>query len=276
MIQSRQPHMDIVLFTHETGYAAAATAAGVAQVVVDWEWRGKAERQAGCDTHISRATVEDLRAVHAAVGARVICRINNTTGERATECELAIDNGAVEVWVPMVRSIAEVEQCLVDIDGRARLGIMVETREAMRLGRELSQLPLSRVYIGLHDYCIDTGSTRLFGPIVDGTIDRFRQDYAGPMAVAGVTRPGAGAPIPQRLLLSAMVRLGCTFGVARRAFLADVASPDLAAVLDDIAEEVARLASRSDREVAHDHAALTRLIEADVAPRQRLDAVCAR
>jgi hypothetical protein len=276
MIQSPHPRMDILLFTHDAGHAAAATAAGIAQVVVDWEWRGKAERQADRNTQISKATVEDLRAVHAAVGERVICRINNTAGERIAERNLAIDNGAAEVWLPMVRSVAEVEQCLVDIDGRARLGIMVETREAMRLGRELSQLPLSRVYVGLHDYCIDTRSSNLFRPIIDGTLDCFRQDYSGAMAVAGVTRPGGGAPIPQRLLLAAMVRLGCTFGVARRAFLADVAAADVSAALDDIAEEVARLAARSDREVAHDHAALTRLIEAGVAPRQRLEASCAR
>ena len=86
--------MQILLFSHDPIYASAAVAAGVARVVVDWEWRGKAERQAGWNTQINGATVDDLRAMHATAGDRVICRINNSP-DRVAECRLAIDNGHV-------------------------------------------------------------------------------------------------------------------------------------------------------------------------------------
>lgn len=269
--------MQVLLFSHDPKYASAAVAAGVDRVVVDWEWRGKAERQAGWNTQINRGTADDLRAMHAAAGDRVICRINNDA-DRVAECRLAIDTGAGEVWLPMVRSIGEVEACLAGIDGRARLGVMVETREAMRLGRALSQLPLARAYIGLHDYYIDGGSTGLFEPIVDGTLDRFRDDYPGPIGFAGITRPGGGNPIPQRLLLAAMARLSCAFGVARRGFLADVPIRELGTAIDEIATEMARQRSRAAHVVDHDHALLAALVQrrVEARPARAGGVACAR
>lgn len=259
--------MQLLLFSSDPLYAAKAVRAGIAQVVVDWEWRGKAERQAGRDTQINRATVDDLRAMRDAVGDRVVCRINNSGG-RVAECRRAIDHGASEVWLPMVRSVAEVESCLDGIAGRARLGVMVETREAMRLGRELSRLPLAHAYIGLHDYHIDGGSRALFDPVIDGTIDRFRDDYDGALGFAGVTRPGGGHPVPQRLLLAAMVRLRCAFGVARRRFLADVPTEGLSTAVMQIAAEVERLGARTEHEIALHHAELAGVLQRSHTPVQ--------
>ena len=267
--------MDLILFSHDVGYACAAVSAGVRRVVVDWEWRGKAERQCGWDTQINRATVRDLQAMHAAVGDRVICRVNNGAQVREDECRAAIDNGAGEVWLPMVRDAGEVEACLRALDGCARLGVMVETREAMALGRELAQLPLAHAYIGLHDYHIDGGSRQLFDPVVDGTLDRFRDDYPGAVGFAGVTRPCGGRPIPQRLLLAAMVRLGCAFGVARRGFLADIPSTELGSGIGEIGDALAALAARSAAEVERDHLALAQLLGHRVEMTPMLEAACA-
>lgn len=248
--------IECLLFTAEPAYAAAAVAGGFASVVVDWEWQGKADRQAGLGTEVNHGTVDDLVALRRVAGDRVICRINNTPAGRDRECRLAIEHGANEVWLPMVRSPRELEQCLRAIDGHARLGTMVETREAMRLGREFAQLPLAHAYVGLNDYRIDNGHGGLFDPMVDGTVERFRDDYPGALGVAGITRPDRGAPIPQRLLLAEMVRLGCAFGVARRVFRADVGLDGIATAIAAIGMEVARLRSRTAAEVAVDHAAL--------------------
>ena len=50
-------------------------AAGVEGVVVDWERKGKLERQARADTQIGCDTLADLRRIRAATHARVLCRI---------------------------------------------------------------------------------------------------------------------------------------------------------------------------------------------------------
>lgn len=252
--------MDVVLFSHDAIYSAAAVAAGIDGVVVDWEFSGKPERQSGQDTEINRGTVEDLVAARKGADGKLICRVNNTIEGRDAECKLAIETGASEIWLPMVRSVDEIEQCLRNINGKARLGVLVETREAMQLGRELERLPLARVYVGLHDYRIDCGGKGLFDPLIDGTLDRFRSNYLGPLGFAGVTRPSGGSPVPQSLLLAAMVRLGCSFGVARRRFRADVAIGEIQRALEQIAVQVAFLGRRLPGHVLEDHAALTRVI----------------
>jgi len=249
--------MEILLFSHDQPYSAAAIAAGMGAVIVDWEWSGKPERQIGNDTQINRGTLHDLVTVGEVAAGRLICRINNTDEGRRNECRLAIEHGASEIWLPMVRDVVEIEECLRSIDGDARLGVLVETREAMFLGRQLQQLPLSRVYIGLHDYRIDCGNRGIFDPIVDGSVDRFRETYSGPLGFAGVTLPDAGRPVPQHLLLAAMVRLRCSFGVARRSFRADVAATDIGSALAMISDRIAELEARSMSQQHEDQLALT-------------------
>lgn len=252
--------MDILLFSHEPDYAAAAVDGGVAGVLVDWEWRGKGTRQAGWDTQINHGTAEDLCAIAAVAQGRASCRINNQPGQREIECDLAIACGASEILLPMARRVDEIESLLRHVDGRAAVSVLVETAEAMGLGRELARLPLARVYVGLHDYRIDTGGLGLFDPLIDGTIDRFRDTYPGSFGVAGVTCVQGGHPVPQRLLLAAMARLDCDFGVARRAFRRDVEADGIGVAVACIQQEMQRLCLRGTAEISHDHSMLAAAI----------------
>lgn len=244
--------MDVLLFTFDSEYGAAAINSGIAGVVVDWEWHGKSLRQAGADTEISRGTEADLARMRSAVRGRVICRINNEAATRLAETRRAIDLGADEIWLPMVRSIAEVEDCLNATSGKADLGVLVETREALDLGAQLSDLALSGVFIGLHDLRLDLQGAGLFDPLLNGAVDSFRAAYRGRLGVAGITHPDAGHPIPQRLLLAEMSRLHCAFGIARRSFRADVPPERIAATLVAINAEMDRLAGRDKAEIDDD------------------------
>lgn len=257
--------MDVLLFTFDLGYASAAMRAGVAGVVVDWEWRGKSRRQIGQDTEINCGTPDDLRRMRAAFPGHLVCRINNQPDTRTHEARLAIALGADEIWLPMVRNLVEVVECLRVIDGKAELGILAETRDALDLAKDLSKLPLSRVYVGLHDLRIDTGGGTLFAPLCDGRIERFRDAYTGRFGFAGITRPDGGRPVPQRLLLGEMARLGCEFGVARRAFRADVPPVDIASTLASIEAEVARLNRRDASQIEHDRGLLVQATTTAVA-----------
>jgi hypothetical protein len=248
--------LDVALFALDCDYAAAAMRAGAAAVVLDWEWRGKSTRQLGRDTQINHHTEVDLVRMRASCTGRVICRINNQPEVREREALLAVELGADEVWLPMVRRVEEVCECLNAVGGRAAVGVMIETRDALALGRELSELPLSHAYVGLNDLCIDLRTANLFQPLVDGTLERFREHYRGRFAVAGVTRPERGAPIPQRLLLAEMARLDCSFGVGRRAFHADVAKEDIGQALAEIAAAWRSLKARTRAERDADHAQL--------------------
>jgi 2-keto-3-deoxy-L-rhamnonate aldolase RhmA len=210
--------------------ARAVVDAGAAGVVIDWERRGKVARQAGADTQINAHTPADLAAVRAAQPGRILCRVNRWSPTTPAEIDSAIALGADEVLLPMVRRPDEVDAALAAVDGRCGLGILVETADAVREVDALVGRPLTRIYVGMNDLMIDRGSPSLFEALVDGTVDRvaIAATAAGiPFGVAGLTRPDAGAPIPCRLLLAALARLGASFTFLRRSFWADTAGRDL-------------------------------------------------
>lgn len=249
--------LELLLFTHDPLYARAAIAGGMDAIVVDWEWRGKSGRQAGRDTEINRGTEADLSTMRAAVkSGTLICRINNCDEVRGQEIERAVERGADEIWLPMVRDLAVVTAALEQLAGRARLGVQVETADALRLGPALQSLDLARVYIGLNDLHIDLGLDDLFDPLADGTVQRFRDSYGGRFGVGGFTHPALGRPIACRLLLAEMARLHCSFAVARRSFRADVPASAIPEAIAAVRHCHAGMVARDARAILDDHAEL--------------------
>lgn len=235
--------VDLLVFSVAPAFAAACVDAGAAGVIVDWERRGKARRQAGERTQINQDSPADLARVRAATDGRVLCRVNGAGPWTADEVDLAVRLGADEVLLPMVRTPEQVDRALDAVAGRCGLGILVETQDAVDRVGELTARPLSRVYLGLNDLRIDRRSDVLFAPLVDGTAERVRAACRMPFGVAGLTRPDAGRPVPSRLLSAELARLGASFTFLRRSFTADVAGRALA-------EEVPRIlaACAADRQ----------------------------
>ena len=236
---------------------------GAAGVVVDWERRGKRRRQAGADTQVNTDTPADLAAVRAATAGRLLCRVNGWGPLTPGEVDLAASLGADEVLLPMVRAGEEVDGALDVLAGRCGLGILVETTAAVATVEDLVARPLSRVYLGLNDLMIDRGARCLFTPLVDGTADRVGAAVraAGlPFGVAGLTRPDAGRPVPCRLLIGELARLGASFTFLRRSFHADTAGRSLSAEVPRILEAVAGARRRPPRAVAADGAALESVV----------------
>ncbi|MFO1448371.1 MAG: hypothetical protein U1F61_26785 [Opitutaceae bacterium] len=252
--------MNLLLFSHDPVYAGAAVAAGVNAIIVDWEFRSKERRQAGFNTEINEGTASDLRAIRAATPGRIICRINNDPATRREELRLACELGADEVLLPMVRTTAEVHDCLDALPSGRELSILVETEESLALARDWDALPLARVYLGLNDLLIQRGRGHLFSPLIDGTIEQFRASYHGQLSVAGVTLPGSGHPIPCRLLMAELARLGCNFGVGRRSFRRDIPLEALRPGVFAIHEEWRKLQHRSDGQREVDQQAFVSLV----------------
>lgn len=248
--------MDLLVFTVDPRFARDCVEAGAAGVIVDWERRGKARRQAGEGTQINGDTPADLARVRAATPGRVVCRINAVGSWTAAEVDLAVELGADEVLLPMVRTTEQVDRALEAVAGRCGLGILIETEDAVDRAQELAARPLSRVYVGLNDLRIDRGSDQLFAPLVDGTVDRVRAACPVPFGVAGLTRPDAGRPVPSRLLAGELARLGADFTFLRRSFHADVAGRDLFEEVPRILAASAAARHRTPGEVLADRAEL--------------------
>ena len=218
--------MDLFLFTTDPAWGRDVVAAGAAGLVVDWERRGKLRRQAGEGTQINADTPADLSRVRAATPGRLLCRINGFGPWTAAEIDEAVDRGADEVLLPMVRSPEEVDRTLDLAAGRCPVGILVETQAAVDRAAEFARRPLSRIYVGLNDLRIDRGSRELFRPLVDGTVEAVRAATGMSFGVGGLTLPGGGFPVPVDLLAAELVRTGADFTFLRRSFTADMAGRD--------------------------------------------------
>lgn len=246
--------LDLFLFTARPALAETAVAAGIAGVVLDWERRGKHRRQQGEGTEVNDHTPADLAAVRAALRTgRVLCRVDAAGGHTAAQVDLAVRLGADEVLLPMVRTPDDVARAADAVAGRCGLGILVETTDAVEAAEALVQPSLSRAYVGLNDLRIDRGSTSLFEPLVDGTVERVARaarDAGVPFGVAGLTRWGAGTPVPTALIAGELARLGACFTFLRRSFLADVAPHEMDAEVPRLHAGVAAAAARTPDDVA--------------------------
>lgn len=251
---------ELFLFTPDPDFARRAVAAGVDGIVIDWERSGKRERQQAADTEINEDTLEDLRRVRDATSSRILCRVNAIGGGTAAEIEAAVSAGADELLIPMVRTCADVELALELARGRAGVGILVETVDAIARARELGRLPVSRVFVGLNDLAIERGTPSIFSALVDGTVDRVRSAFSAPVGLAGMTLPEAGDPLPCRLLIGELVRLRCGFTFLRRSFRRDIAGRDLGVEVPRMRDAVSAASARSAHELAEERAELEQRI----------------
>lgn len=266
----------LTLFSTDAALIRDAIAAGIDEIIVDWEHIGKAARQSDADTQINYDTVEDLRRVRTAVdGARgsgrvtVIYRVNASGPTTDREIEQAIDAGADEILVPMVRTPQEAVSALRRADGRCGVGVLIETVEAVHAAASFAALPLTRVYIGLNDLAIARRSPHIFAPLLDGTLEALRDVFAPgvlPFGFGGLTLPDRGTLIPCRLLIGEMARLRCAFSFLRRSFHRDMQGRVLTAEVPRLRAAIGAAWERDAQAVAADRAALIDALERLGAP----------
>lgn len=245
--------LDLMAFSTDPVDGRALVEAGIDAFVVDWEIRGKHRRQEGADTEINSDTVDDLLAMSTLRDARRVCRINGPGAWTDGEVDCAIEAGATDLLLPMVRHPVEVERYLRRVDGRVRAGILVETQAAVDCASDIASLPLDLVFTGLNDLRIDRGSSSLFEPLVDGTAAGLGAAFAAiPFGIGGATVVDGGDPIPCRLLLAAMEGVGCDFTFLRRSFRRDIVHRDPASEVARIRDWWTTLQARSPQRRAAD------------------------
>lgn len=253
---------ELFLFSTDPDTVSRHAAAGVDGFIVDWERLGKETRQAGADTEINTGTPADLLRVRAATKARVVCRVNQHGPWTGAEVEDAVDSGADEILVPMVRSPEQVLDVIALAAGRCGVGILIETVDAVRCAKELARLPISRVYVGLNDLSIERRSRSIFEALTDGLVDGIRPLFAVPFGLAGLTLPESGRPIPCRLLIAEMTRLSCGFSFLRRSWRRDTAGREPSPGIAQIRSAIESAGLRSTAEVARDRAEFVEIVAA--------------
>jgi hypothetical protein len=253
--------IELMVVDHDLHRVGRLVDSGVRSFLVDWECLGKDARQQGFDTEIRPGTVSDLASVATVAGAAAWCRVNRFGPHTASEVEAAVGAGAEGVFLPMVTRPAEVARFVGLIAGRAGAGILVETVEALARVGELRSFPLDRVYFGLNDFAISRGGGSIFCAVLDGSVARARDAFAGTcFGFGGLTAADAGHPVPCRLLIEEMARLRCDFTFLRRSFRRDHAARPAQAIIAGIHAAWAECAARPPAAVSRDHERLCTLL----------------
>jgi citrate lyase beta subunit len=259
-------HFQLLLFSTDPAYIRPMVASGIDGIVVDMERRGKEERQVRADTQIGTDTLEDLERVRSSTDAIVVCRIDSFGPWTEEEVEAVAGAGADEILLPMVRGTEEVEHVLKQVDGRCGVGILVETVAAVERADALAALPISRAYVGLNDLSIERNTLNIFAAVADGTVERVRHAFSAPFGFGGLTVVDRGHPIPCRLLIAEMARLGSTFGFLRRSFWRDIRDRDPAVEIPRLRRSLDEARHRDPEAVEREHRELDAAIAAAIFP----------
>ena len=222
--------LELLLFTKDVALARDAERAGVDGLIVDWETKGKNERQSGCDMEINADTPDDVARVAAAVALPVTVRINGLSDETADEIDLALACGARRLMLPMARSADDVEHFLAIVDGRARTIVQIETQDLVEDLDALAGLAWDCAYIGLHDLMLSRRAASMWQAVTDGTVERvFRRLSDRHVGFAGATVIGGGHPIRFTQILQELARLGARLTFLRRSLRREIQDRDIAA-----------------------------------------------
>ncbi|MBQ6590698.1 MAG: hypothetical protein IJH93_04040, partial [Lachnospiraceae bacterium] len=151
--------LKLMYITNRPDVAVIAENNGVDRIFVDMEYIGKAERQGGLDSVQNHHTIEDVRAVRAAVKkAELLVRVNPIHDElhpssdrkenaeiqfpcsvmedcpsSEEEIESVIEAGADIIMLPYFKTIEEIDRFLKIVDGRTKTMLLLETKEAAAL-----------------------------------------------------------------------------------------------------------------------------------------------
>lgn len=222
--------------TNKPWVAKIAEEAGVDWIFIDMEWIGKDVRQGGLDTVQNHHTFEDVRTIKNAVSkAKVLTRINpihpsinsgqvhGVAGypDSKEEIDRTIEAGADILMLPFFKTVAEVEQFVGYVGGRAKTCLLVETPEAALLIDEILELKgIDMIHLGLNDLHLALGMKFMFELLADGTVDRLSAKIKAkgiPFGFGGIATLTGGA-MPGSMVLKEHVRLGSSMVIVSRSF----------------------------------------------------------
>jgi hypothetical protein len=214
--------LDLLQITNDPAFARRCDALPGLRLFVDLERLGKAERQAGRDTFISRHALDDVARVReAARHSRGMVRVNPLNAGTAEELDAVLKQGPDLVMLPMFRRAAELREFAALVAGRAPIVALLETAEALdTLPQWLDTPGLHEVFVGLNDLHLSLGCRFMFEPLAQGLVDRAARQVRAQglrFGFGGIARLREGL-LPGRDVLGEHLRVGSRAVILSRTF----------------------------------------------------------
>ncbi|MEN1937267.1 aldolase/citrate lyase family protein [Paenibacillus sp. 102] len=214
--------LTLMYITNKPDIAKIAEAAGVDRIWVDLEYMGKEERQAGLNTVKSKHSIDDVSLIKSVLSSsELLVRVNPIFEGSKIEIENVVRNGADAIMLPMFKTKQEVEQFIEYVDGRAKVVLLLETKEAAENIEEILEAQgIDEVHIGLNDLHLAYKKKFMFELLIDGTVERLckiLQDKNYVYGFGGIARVGFGS-VPAEYIITEHYRLGSSLAILSRSF----------------------------------------------------------
>jgi hypothetical protein len=214
--------LELIHITNDPAMAQRCDALGGFRLFVDLEHRGKAERQAGRDTHLSSHQPDDVGRIRAVLKhSRLMVRLNPWHGGSAMEIEHALAQGADLLMLPMFERAQELRLFCHAVDGRAGVVALLETVGALdTLDDWANTTGLQEIYVGLNDLHLSAGLRFMFEPLALGWLDRVAHTahtHGLGFGFGGIARMQEGL-LSGRDVLAEHLRLGSGSVILSRTF----------------------------------------------------------
>lgn len=214
--------LELMYITNRPEVAKIAEKNGVDRIWIDLETRGKEERQKGMNTVKSRHTMEDISRIREIIStSKLQVRINPIYEKSEEEISEVIERGADIIMLPMFKCAEEVRYFVKSVCGRARILLLLETKEAVDNLDEILDIPgIDEIHIGLNDLHLSYGKKFMFELLSDGTVEKIinkiknRKIKYGFGGIASLN----GGTLPAKQIVAEHYRLGSEMVILSRSF----------------------------------------------------------
>lgn len=222
--------LNLMYITNNPQVASIAQETGVDRIFVDMEYIGKEDRQAGMNTVKSHHTYQDIETISSITKngySNLLVRVNpihDATKDYCSseeEIRTAITCGADVIMLPMFRTCSEIERLSKCVDGKAKIMLLLETKEAAEnLDEVISCGGFDELHIGLNDLHLAYGRKFMFELLANGTVDRLASKLNSSnirFGFGGIARVGYGM-LPAEYIIAEHYRLNSKAAILSRSF----------------------------------------------------------
>jgi hypothetical protein len=203
--------INLMMITNKPKIALEAEKAGVDRIFLDYELRGKLERQGHLDTHITDHEFKDISEINKTISkSELLVRVNPIYKNSREEIDKAVKYGADIIMLPMFKTVSEVEKFINLVDGRVKTSLLLETL--------------------------------LSGGIVDYLAEIFKKNNIR-WGFGGIAKIGEGI-LPAENILAEHIRLGSEMVILSRTFKGNSSNINELKKEINLAEEIAKIRNK--------------------------------
>jgi coenzyme F420-reducing hydrogenase delta subunit len=235
--------VDLILSLNNLRLASEVCSHGVSNFVVDWE--DLLRKHPYSSLHDKKEILDMFRK---SLKSQYIITRTIASGEQTEhDINMAVSSGTNEV---MISGITEIDQIchfkhLLE-HTNVSLSVVLETNQLLSKAKQLSQINLSRIHLGLFDLTNSLKYSSLFkllsSGVMESTFELLAQSHK--LSALSISPELGSLPISAHLVAAKMVSMGASYMFLRRSFQESLAELSIDEALKSIRcmfDEIARL-----------------------------------